>query len=219
MRLEGRPGTDYDRSPACTAIKVEPSRGIRSGKGERVALSYLRGDVGAMLRGPAQSLSEQIQVLGSAFVVDDVGIAATAFHVVKKHFGRVRTSKAQGAPAPAPLYYLTHPSYVGDPQDGRVIFRTAQVIDARASATHDLALLQLAPLDGKLPLVLPLSTEFYEEGDELAICGWPFGLGLHKDRHKGAVLTASISPAMVSAVLPAPGAMEYRDIFFNFPLR
>jgi hypothetical protein len=89
-----------------------------------------------------------------------------------------------------------------------------EVLDAFGSAKNDLALLQLAPYENLIPRPLTLSTELYEEGDELAVCGWPFGLELHQDQQQGGVVTASFAPAMVSAVLPSPrAAQKYPQVF------
>jgi hypothetical protein len=178
-----------------------------------VALAYLRTDLQQLRGAPVRELNKHIKILGSAFVVDDAGIAATAYHVITRHFQRVAEAKKSGGAPPPPLYWLSHSAFVGNPDEGRALFMVNQVLDGMGSAENDLALVQLAPLDGLIPRPLKLSSELCEEGDELAVCGWPFGLELHHDRHKGAVLTASFAPAMVSAVLPSPRAPQrYRDI-------
>lgn len=88
------------------------------------------------------------------------------------------------------------------------------VIDATGSPGRDLALLRLQDIRGYTPSALPLAVEAYEEGDEVAICGFPFGLELHQDQQKGAVATASFTSGIISAVLPSPGAAQkFRTAF------
>jgi hypothetical protein len=73
-----------------------------------VALAHLRTDLKTLQSMPGRKFYEHLNVRGTAFVVDEAGIAVTAHHVVEKHFAAVGKAKRDNAPPPAPLYWVAH---------------------------------------------------------------------------------------------------------------
>lgn len=90
----------------------------------------------------------------------------------------------------------------------------------RVGYNEDVALLGIgAPISGEGPIereALKLSDAACEEGDKVIVCGFPFGLRLHK----GSEVTSSFATGRVSAIRPtSPCPPEYRSgIQLDFPV-
>jgi hypothetical protein len=175
-----------------------------------------------------KDLLEPVTVLGTGFVVDELGIILTASHVVAP-FIKAANRHAQGlGPAPAALRVLvtrlattppSHPPPLGVPPGAKslgVQFGFAPVVGIQDAAPK----LDIAALLVKFPQSLKMRTleladEPCEEGDEVAACGFPFGRDLHKDQLLGAVVKASFSQGIVSATLPFAGAPREARVIFQ----
>jgi hypothetical protein len=80
------------------------------------------------------------------------------------------------------------------------------VIHVRTHNAHDIAILQVNMPQQINQAPLPLETVPYEEGDDIGICGYPFGWHLKRDQLAGMAWTPSFCCGIVSAVLPFPNA-------------
>jgi S1-C subfamily serine protease len=140
---------------------------------------------------------------GSGFVYDETGIIVTAAHVIQPWTDAISNQ----INAPPPRVIIPVPSeQVAD--EARWGLGLGTAVAFASNKEKDLAVLRLAPLTPALNLALhpaPLSTTAAEEGDEVAVCGYPLGNRLHSDLLKGAVLVPSFSSGIVSAVVPFSG--------------
>ncbi len=105
------------------------------------------------------------------------------------------------------LVAIRQPGFV-DPVDGLFTMRllTRYILDSTEFLPPDVEMLNIGDLtvDPETQFVRPvvLSSEEPEEGDRIAVCGYPHGLRLHSN----ATMNASFSSGIVSAVLPGPEA-------------
>ncbi|HEU0055511.1 MAG TPA: serine protease, partial [Longimicrobium sp.] len=190
--------------------------------GRREVFAWVRRAVVAIAAGPAHDPDNpldafnKLAILGSGFVVNsEKMIVVTAGHVVDPFIRAVNNAIASGAPAPPPPQVLFS-GPMRNSQDGRAesVVHVAQVRRVQRSAHHDVAVLSV-PVPEEADVLrdvsvigLPLAERGCEEGDEVAICGYPLGRNLHADLLGANVPTfnPSFSQGIVSAVLPFSGA-------------
>lgn len=171
----------------------------------------------------------QVNVIGSGFLVDvDRGLVVTAKHVIEPWHQEWTAHTAGQAPQPSvPRIVIVSPSSQGA-DEVEWAFAMTGLVSWTLHATLDIAVLRFNPLALQEEhrrtlnlLALPLTTESCEEGDEIAVCGFPLGNSLHNDIY-GALapgfdmpaVTASFSRGIVSAVLPFSGSpVELRHYF------
>lgn len=70
---------------------------------------------------------------------------------------------------------------------------------------RDIAVLRIDPSEELMPVEARLAAFPPEEGDEVAVCGYPLGNRLHSDLQRGALIVPSFSGGIVSAILPYSG--------------
>lgn len=160
-------------------------------------------------RSPGIPAGLPLHLLGTGFKVAEPDVYLTARHVVDKW---ARHADERAAKKKSPDYWLAaievHPSEL-DGDIRRWTWGIARIPFVVGSPSEDIAGFQ-APRgsDGSSRPIAPLtlSRTFCEEGDEVATCGYPFGLELHDDLLGGNVITPSFSQGIVSAALPFPDA-------------
>ena len=166
-----------------------------------VALGHAdqRETIGFTTRPP----SGLFDIIGTGFVVDESGIVATAANVVEQITGALWEAADASQPAPEPLAVISVFDGI-DPADGKHTMRWAtQYIRAvNVPGSRDIGFLFLNGLpDEEVLQPLVMSESSCEEGDEVAVCGFPHGLNLHRNGQ----INASFASGIVSAVLPGPG--------------
>ncbi len=160
-------------------------------------------------------------ILGSGFNIHPSGLIVTNEHVLRAYLQKYSTWRMQdvGEPAPPPpemkidnmkvLFY----SIVKHPTLGRTIAALpATLRKTIASYKHDFALLkvELTQLNPK-PFLELADSGHVQEGDEIFVCGFPYGEMLH-DATAGVHHT--ITRGIVSAIVPFAGVpSEYIKAF------
>jgi S1-C subfamily serine protease len=151
-----------------------------------------------------------LQVVGSGYVYDESGLIITAAHVIQPWIDAQRAAKASGQPvtlAP-PRVLISEPAQKTSDTGARMGFVLGAVSRYSNDPAHDLIVLGLAPEPNKHVRLsaVRLAGSAAEEGDEIAVCGYPLGNRLHGDLLGGVLLQPSFSGGIVSAVVPFSGA-------------
>jgi S1-C subfamily serine protease len=148
-----------------------------------------------------------ISLLGTGFIIDN-NIVLTAKHVVQHFIDRTLAWEANKAgPRPPAPKFLFSTAFLGAKQanvDMQFVMGAASKISIANEI--DMASLRIVPPPPgsgmKIPRPLKLSATPCEEGDDVAVCGYPLGWNLHSDYFGGALLSPSFSSGIISAVLP-----------------
>lgn len=176
----------------------------------RRVFSDVRASVVAIAKAPPQQAGavpdfSRITIIGTGFVVDRRGLVLTAAHVVRPW---IDSALKQAPLADAPHVFINYGTRDnnGNFEAGYLFGPIEQI---HMSQNFDLAVVRLRP-DQRLSQLLrplPFVDEPCGEGDEVGICGYPFGLQLHAPLFNGApIIAPSFSQGIVSAVLPHPDA-------------
>jgi S1-C subfamily serine protease len=149
----------------------------------------------------------QVNVIGTGFFVHGDGVLLTAKHVVEG-WTKAVTAGTPVASTPHVLWpHTTGVAATGGFQLGVAMVPVRQII---LHNQLDLAALKIvfpSPQEGARITILEPCTGAYEDGDEIALCGYPFGNTLHREIYNGAlVINSSFSTGIVSAVFPFSGA-------------
>jgi hypothetical protein len=156
------------------------------------------------------SIDELYTLTGSGFLAHRAGIVVTAGHVVDPWLREHALFEAGLGPRPHDLCVLICRYRRGNELDfGSWEMSTAYVKHVIRSIASDVAVCFIGGgLDDLGAAPLELSPEPCQEGDEVATCGYPFGLRLHIGMPPNATFTSGI----VGAVIPFPGAVRaYRN--------
>jgi S1-C subfamily serine protease len=182
------------------------------GGGRRKAFARVRRSVVAIMREPPTPTGQhpdlrKIAIMGTGFIADRVGLVITAGHVIDPW---IKAAQAQGAAAniDMPRVLIHSPAAHQGNEFGWGYFGVP-VTGILRSPKYDLAVLRIAPAaEAGVPIdPLPLSDAPCEEGDEVSVCGYPFGTQLHAQLFSGMpVIVPSFSQGIVSAILPHTGA-------------
>jgi S1-C subfamily serine protease len=147
-----------------------------------------------------------VTVIGTGFVVDDSGTALTTRHVVQPWLEAAHAHQQRGGPLPPPpkiaISTPVQPTASGQAHWG---FRIGIVSAIQSSETDDVAAIHFDPPPGQRLSSLALAEEPCEDGDEVVVCGFPFGRELPQDRSLGAVLVPAFAQGIVSGALAFPG--------------
>jgi hypothetical protein len=157
---------------------------------------------------------QSLAVRGTGFFVDKTGIAVTAKHVIQPWLDALAAFQA-GGPRPARPKYLFHPPVERSGHNYTVDYVVGNFGHIHQHPTLDVAVLTTLPRNPKQVAVLSIADTPCEEGDEVAICGYPFGNRLHRAYESGWVITPSFSSGIVGAVIPFPGAPADRRVAFQ----
>ncbi|GEM_PF-7040494 len=190
--------------PSVVAIAIPPGELVDPRPGD------------AFTKESVKELYEKIGIIGSGFFVHESGIAVTAKHVVQPWIEESQAIAKGASQTLTPLRALIH---VPTRQDaGRTLygFGMAPIDGIVSDETLDLAVLRVRLPKTPLPplSVLESATSDCEEGDQIGICGYPYGRLLHREI-LGAVINPSFSAGIVSAVFPYPGAPRNLSPFFQ----
>lgn len=147
----------------------------------------------------------------------------TASHVIAPYVQAAQRAVTGSGSAPPPLRVMfaeLGPPPPGQPPLGEsefgVKFSFATVVAIQDGAPKlDLAALQLSMPAGRALKAAMLAGEACQEGDPVAVCGFPFGRDLHRDQLSGGVVNASFSQGIVSAILPYPSAPKVTQAVFQ----
>ena len=152
---------------------------------------------------------KSVTVLGTGFVVENRGIVVTAKHVVEPLFNSLQgLAPAQMATADQ-IKIVTEapPSVTGNTISMNWIVGT--VVAVRLSNVLDLAVLTFAvdAMNKGSFNALAISHGLCQQGDEVGVCGYPFGQQLHADVYNNQpAVIPSFSAGIVSVVFPHPDA-------------
>jgi S1-C subfamily serine protease len=216
--------TKYPR-PAAHAPDEYPGRNAR-----RALFAQIRRSVVGIVHAPdmapsahpsqaAESL-HRLDIIGTGFLVDATGIVLTARHVIEPWIraDQARVKNGGVGPQLPTLKILVAAPVKKEGNTTAWEFMVTGVGPFRYGLNVDFAALavRVPPHNHSFgPLsALGLSQEPCQEGDEVVMCGFPFGRALHRDQLGGMAMTASFTQGIVSATLPFPGApTETRTMF------
>ncbi|WP_016957032.1 S1 family peptidase [Catenovulum agarivorans] len=146
--------------------------------------------------------SPRAQVLGTGFVIGDGSIVATNQHVIPEIIDGEKKSVVV---------------FIGTGKNPQIDFATLLKTDEE----HDLAILKLTSHKLK-PLNLNKSTDFIDDGTEIAFTGYPIGsvLGLYPVTHRGIIsaVTPVAIPAANSTQLNLARLKRLRDPWMTYQL-
>ena len=205
------------RSDERRRVKREAERAAPLGRRESfkrvkacvVGIVNAPADIDAVFRKVGQSQANAfapLQVIGSGFVFDENGTIITAKHVVQPWIDASAQLKP-GQTIPPPRILFAGPAEeVGTETRWGMFLGT--VLHVASDKNRDVAALRLFPIEPAMKMAIHparLSNVSPEEGDEIAVCGYPLGNALHKDLFGGLLLVPSFAGGIVSAVLPFSG--------------
>ena len=158
-----------------------------------------------------------VTILGTGFVVDDRGIALTAKHVIEPMFTSLQAMTPAQMAVADQIKVVTEgpPSIVGTTLAMNWIVST--VVQVRMSNELDFAVVTFG-VDAKNQgtfKALALAKDPCRQGDEVGVCGYPFGQQLHADVYNNQpAVIPSFSAGIVSVVFPHPDTPpEFQGIF------
>jgi S1-C subfamily serine protease len=191
----------------------------------------VQAGVAAIVRAPADFLKKplapgelpsfrDLDILGTGFVVDGSGIVLTAAHVIDP-WVKIAAAHARGEKVTPenPKLMFFQPSREGHSVSWSFFFAESSFFATANGA--DLAALYVPPPPANHPLKLaplPISSAPCEIGDEVAVCGFPFGRNLHADQLLGTTVASSFASGLVSAMLPFPGAPAQHRTFVQLDM-
>ncbi len=149
-------------------------------------------------------------IIGSGFVVDDLGVILTARHVVETHLLALRQALGAGEPAPPPPLVIFNEQISREDDSIYNDFFVAPVRVVQSSDLLDIAAIGVTQPRNRAPVPfvpIPLAEEACQEGDEIAVCGFPLGdvlLGGHVSPY----FSPSFSAGIVSAALSNEGVSD-----------
>jgi S1-C subfamily serine protease len=152
-----------------------------------------------------------MRLIGSGFVIPG-GFVLTAKHVIQQFVDAFTAwNQTRQGPQPRQAKLLFSTTFTGSESNNITMqFAIAQTNGFSVANSYDMAALRIAPPPPGAPINVPppltLATSPAEEGDDVAICGYPLGMALHQDLLGGVMLSPSFSRGIVGAVLPHPQA-------------
>jgi S1-C subfamily serine protease len=170
-------------------------------------------DFEAAMRSDSDNPYSQIGIVGTCFAISDT-VVATARHVIQPFLDSIEAyHKSTSVPQQTLRVMAFNPKT--EDQDNFVV--DCWVVVPHKLEVHnglDVAILHIASGPDASCSPILIAKQPCEEGDEVAVCGFPFGLELQRDQMGGIFINPSFSQGIVSSMLPGPGApASMRSVF------
>jgi S1-C subfamily serine protease len=156
---------------------------------------------------------QSVEILGTGFLIDSRGIIVTAKHVVQQV---IDDSQRPIDEIGTVLKVMIEVVEVKSDDQIGIGMKFGSFRHFRYEPDFDLAVMSFDLNDENRGALKPLllSTEHCVEGDEVAVCGYPFGHFLHAEYFGNSrIAVPSFSQGIVSATLPHPKAPFMQQTF------